>query len=103
MVAVFGDEWGTRYDLIAERKCRYELNYMVQTRKRCKAYHKRAAAGKEEICFRDPRTFVRRGGLETNNTKGSRAVQLPSVVDRRNVVSVSELNCPKPPVYSAGM
>jgi len=29
MVAIFGDEWFTRYDLISERKCRYELNYMV--------------------------------------------------------------------------
>ena len=55
MVAVFGDEWFTRCDLIAERMCRYELNYLVQTRKNCKAYHERAAAGEEENRFRDPR------------------------------------------------
>jgi len=74
--------------------CCHELNYTVQTLKTCKAYHKRAAAGKEDNRFRDPPGFVERGRLETDNTGGPRAI-----ADRRHVVSVSALNYPKPPVY----
>ena len=46
-VAIFGNEWVTRYDLIAERKCRYESIYIIQTLKDRKVYYKRGAAGKE--------------------------------------------------------
>jgi len=50
MVAIFGDEWVTRYDV--------KLHSLVQTLKNCKVYHKRVAAGKEENRFRDPPAFV---------------------------------------------
>lgn len=36
---------------IAERKSRHELDYIVQTLKNFKLYHKRAAAGEEKMVF----------------------------------------------------